>query len=124
MSRGPWLRWRKGPPKKRMPRICNCRASRLYAECRVLGSPRSEHERRAAERAEAKHLLYLRRKPIVATAEVDRTRRDVNLQFRASDDHRDARTARITRDNCFSSIAASVRTTTSPIAISSLTAGT
>jgi hypothetical protein len=29
---------------------------------------RSEHERCAAERVETKHLLHLRRKPIVATA--------------------------------------------------------
>src|SRR5262249_41478798 len=85
---------------------------------------RPEHEGRTTERIETKHLLHLRSKPIVPTAEVDGPRRDVNLQFGAGDNHRDARTARITRDSCSPSIAASVRTTTSPIAISSLTAGT
>ncbi|MGY2936263.1 hypothetical protein ACVWZ6_005865 [Bradyrhizobium sp. GM6.1] len=86
---------------------------------------RSEHEGCAAERVEtAKHLLHLRRKPIVATAEVDRPRRDVNLQIGTGPDHRDARIARITRDSCSPSMAVSVRSTTSPIAISSLIAGT
>jgi len=70
------------------------------------------------------HLLHLRRKSIVATAEVDRPRRDVNLQIGTGRDHRDARTARITRDSCSPSMAVSVRSTTSPIAISSLIAGT
>lgn len=60
---------------------------------RSLGS---EHEGRAAERVETKHLLHFRSKSIVATAEVDRPRRDVNLQFGAGYDHRDARIARIT----------------------------
>ncbi len=50
--------------------------------------------------------------------------RSAALQIRTSRDHRDARTARITRDSCSASMAISVRSTTSPIAISSLIAGT
>ena len=41
---------------------------------------RTEHEGRAAERVETKHLLHLRSEPIMATAEIDRPRRDVNPQ--------------------------------------------
>src|SRR6476659_6605503 len=96
---------------------------KAYVECWYVGPFRPEHEGRTAERVETKHLLHLRSKPIVATAEVDRPRCDVNLQLGAGGNHRDARTARITRDSCSPSIAASVRTTTSPIAISSLTVG-
>lgn len=83
---------------------------------------RSEHEGCAAERIETEHLLHLCRKPIVATAEVDRPHCNVNLQISTGRDHRDARTARITRDSCSPSMAVSVRSTTSPIAISSLIA--
>src|SRR5690606_7648499 len=81
---------------------------------------RSEHEGRAIEGVETKHLLHLRRKPIMAAAKVNRPRRNVNLQLRARCDHCEARTARITRHRCPPSIVVSVRTTTSPIAISNL----
>src|SRR5205814_9557700 len=53
----------------------------IPAQWRVLITRRrSEHEGCTAERVEAKHLLHLRRKSIVATAEVDRPRRVVHLQ--------------------------------------------
>src|SRR3954453_22328110 len=84
---------------------------------------RSEHEGCAAERIETEPLLHLCRKPIVATAEVDRPHCNVNLQISTGRNHRDARTARITRESCSPSMSVSVRSTTSPIAISSLIAG-
>ena len=75
---------------------------RLYAECRVLGSFRSEHEGCAAKwasaikvrlilivapyakRVQTKHLLYLRSQPIMATAEVNRAA----SRCKSSDQHR------------------------------------
>jgi hypothetical protein len=47
-------------------------------------SLRAEHEGCAAERVEMKHLLHLRRKPIVSTAEVDRPRGNVQHRPRSS----------------------------------------
>ena len=76
----------------------------------------AEHKGGAAVRIKAKHLLHRRGEPVETATEVDRSGRHVDLQIGARRNHRDARTARITPDNC--STSTSVRITTSPITIS------
>src|SRR3546814_7662488 len=79
-----------------------------------IGTLRTEHEDRTAERIEPEHLLHRRRQAVMTLTEVDGPRRNVDPQVPARRDHVAARTARITRDRCPSSTPGAARITISP----------
>ena len=83
-------------------RLCTSTMSRPVPDqnLHTISPFRAEHKGRPTERIKPEHLLHQRRKSIMTFTEVHRACRHVYLQIAARRNHRDARTARITRARC------------------------